>query len=220
MTSSKNKHKFDYEFINNMKNPKLVQVGACDGVMADNVRKYILNRKIQSLLIEPVSYNFEMLKKNYKDEYVRLENTAIDVESRTREITYFVDSPGNSHAIGLASFYSTGWEKKYTKQMRKEIVNCETLDTVLTRNAMLDANVFQIDTEGHDYHIVKQIPFEKHVNAEFFLASEHFWDPNTEDVNNEKEALVAKLINLGFHVEFIYGRRAGSRNGLQVKNDS
>ena len=43
-----------------------------------------------------------------------------------------------------------------------ETVMCETLPTVLRRNHVTSIDVVQIDTEGYDFHVLKQLDFKKY----------------------------------------------------------
>ena len=211
------KHTYDYHLISNIKKRKLVQVGACDGVMADNVRRYILSHQIESLLIEPISYNYNLLVDNYKDcDFVRHTKIAVDEQAGYREMSFFHKIPGKDHMIGVASFYDIDWKREFPNHVMNELVECDTLNNILQKFNMLDANIFQIDTEGHDYHIVKQIDFDKHANNDFYMVSEHFWDQFTGEFESQKKDLVEKLRKLKFKVETIYGKRGKQPSGLQV----
>lgn len=211
------KYSYDYYTINGFSKKKLVQIGACDGVMADNVRELIVSFNIESLLVEPVSYNYNRLVENYKNiDCVKLIQCAIDDQEGTRDITYFESVPGADHMIGVASFYDTQWKKVFPNSWKTETVKCKPLSLVLSQNKMSDANIYQIDTEGHDYHIVKQLDFSSYINKDFFLVSEHFWDDLTLEFDTQKKEIIDQITSMGFDVKTIYGRRSGNKNGLQV----
>jgi FkbM family methyltransferase len=147
---------------------------------------------------------------------VNLLQCAIDDHDGTREITYFENVPGADHMIGVASFYDTQWKSMYPNAWKTETVPCRTLASVLTQFGMEDANIYQIDTEGHDYHIIKQIDFFMHLEKDFFLVSEHFWDSSTAEFDIQKNNLLEQLTNMGFYIETIYGRRSGNKTGIQI----
>ena len=64
-------------FIENKIN-NIVQIGANDGVIFDDLNEFINRYEIQSLLVEPIKDNFDKLKEKYiNSNFVTLENSAI-----------------------------------------------------------------------------------------------------------------------------------------------
>lgn len=145
-----------------------IQIGANDGTKKDHITELIKKHHWHGILVEPVPHLFEKLKATYADYDVHLENAAITSQNGFQPI-YRIQ--GNDSTLpdwhdGLASL-----DKKVILSHVDSIPEIESLiidETIktLTFTALLnkyeinEINILHIDTEGHDYEILKTIDFE------------------------------------------------------------
>ena len=141
----------------------VVQIGANDGISNDPVRKLILDHRLPGLLVEPVPYLFERLKENYKDQR-QLEYRRCAIGRHDGTITMFAfarDNPFPSWAQGLAGVSRRHMESfglaNADKFIEKLKVPAVTLDSLLASYRNQEIGLLQIDTEGFDAEIVRQV---------------------------------------------------------------
>ncbi len=146
-----------------------VQIGANDGVSHDPIRSFIKKHHWSGVLIEPVPWIFEQLKKNYQDDkQLQFENVAIS--QHDGESTLFVVRKNDAFpdwANELASFNKDvllshaplipGLES-HVEGLR---VTTLSVPTLLKRHAIDRIDVLQIDTEGYDYEILKMFDLKR-----------------------------------------------------------
>lgn len=164
----------------NKKKLTFVQIGAMDGKSFDPIYKYIQKYKWKGILVEPLPDYFQELKANYLalSENLIFENFAIDVDERPKKI-YRIDPIAIKEGLvpewakGVSSFYvnrnAIGGrlisEKEYSnlkKYIIEEIVDCISFNTLLKKNNFKKFDLLQIDTEGHDYQILRQVDLRLH----------------------------------------------------------
>jgi FkbM family methyltransferase len=146
----------------------VVQVGANDGVMSDPVRGTVLNLGLPALFVEPLPDLFERLKKNYAGHsQVTFVNAA--VSTRSGEADIFRISPAATHlpdwTQGLASFDKSvllkhqnwpGVGANFADLIEQVQVPVVTMRQLLDDHPSADpVLVLQVDTEGHDYQVVR-----------------------------------------------------------------
>jgi FkbM family methyltransferase len=156
-----------------------IQVGSNNGVTADPISRFIINRQWNGVLIEPVPYLFTELLENYKPYSDRLifENSAIaDVngelkfyrlrKSDNKDLPYWYDQLGSfnkevveKHRDSIPGFDELFFEDK---------VNAITFNDLLQKHKIENVDFIQIDTEGYDYEILKLIPYSS-MNVEFIM---------------------------------------------------
>jgi FkbM family methyltransferase len=138
----------------------VVQIGACDGLMADPIHDWIQKNHWRGVLVEPQKLEFERLKRTYQNELdrVALENVAIaDVEG-TRTLYRVKDSELTAAwKRGTASLLHRPDSEGFTAEQ----VPCITLETLLQRHQVSRIDLLQVDVEGYDFEIIKLINFEK-----------------------------------------------------------
>jgi len=159
-----------------------VEIGAYDGIAADPAREFILKYKWKGILIEPIPYIFETLKKNYEGhQQLIFENIAISNDDNDRIIYY--STPEFQATVSskkwpiqrrmltaISSFQQDTWlnvkrSKREIKWFRNEIipnmvalkVPCMSLQSFFDKHGIKELDLLQIDTEGFDYEIIKQI---------------------------------------------------------------
>ena len=155
----------------NQKNVFVMNVGAMDGVLFDEMIGYTNMYNFKGLYVEPIPYLFEKLKNNIKDGL--FENSAIsdyngEIEMMTikREVIdsglvhncFYGMSAVYPPKNGLGSEFDRPTVEKYGEIVK---VNCITWETLLQKHNVQDIDVIKIDAEGHDYKIFKQIDLQK-----------------------------------------------------------
>ena len=139
----------------------VLQIGACDGVMADPIHTWIKKYRWQGILVEPQREEFERLKINYRDnDNLGFENVAIAEHSGLRPLYKVKDENIEaSWQRGVASLLpKPGLEKQDV--VTTEMVQCVTFDTLLNRHQVKRIDLLQIDVEGYDYELLKLFDFE------------------------------------------------------------
>jgi FkbM family methyltransferase len=147
-----------------------IQIGANDGISFDDLFDFVTKRKSYGVLLEPVKSYFEELKINYSvcPKVVPV-NMAVFHKKDVLDI-YKVDPSKSSYypdwAKGIASFDKDHYKKL---NIKKEHIIIEKVEADHLMN-IIDANfkedysnldLFQVDTEGFDYDVIKMIDFKK-----------------------------------------------------------
>jgi FkbM family methyltransferase len=180
-----------YEIVN------FLQIGAFDGVSYDEMHDTVCDDlKFKGLLIEPMQTPFQELLKTYQHRTDwKFENIAITEKKEIRQVWTIPYELKNSEnvpdwAIGCSTLLQNSNSlfgkhcnkaefdalKKFTKI---EFVQCDYLESILLKHDFLKHDIIQIDTEGYDWLIIKQLNLEnncpKVINFEFFnLTNEHY----------------------------------------------
>ncbi|MBI4120848.1 MAG: FkbM family methyltransferase [Parcubacteria group bacterium] len=145
-----------------------VQIGANDGVLADPLRYFILKYHWQGVFLEPIPSIFELLQKNYAGaKGLYFENVAIANEVKEEKIYYIENSDRLINWCGAIGSFSKehvlkhGWAIPNIEQFVKEVmVKCITFPQLLEKYHIAALDLVCIDTEGFDFEIIKQIPFD------------------------------------------------------------
>jgi FkbM family methyltransferase len=137
----------------------VLQIGACDGVMADPIYHIINKYGWSGLLVEPQKSEFENLKLNYiKNKNIKLENVAISDSIRDRKLYKLEDKEiKDDWQRGTASFLDKPRFGSF------EIVKCVTFENLLKRNNVNEIDLLQIDVEGYDFELLKMFDFSKYM---------------------------------------------------------
>jgi FkbM family methyltransferase len=141
-----------------------VQIGANDGVRSDPLRPLILKHALPGLLIEPLPDYFDALRRNYADQTdLVFEQTAIGASEGTLELARFKpDAPIHDDMHGLASSDTTRMERFARERgldshLEKVSVPCTRLGALMKKHAIAAIDLLQIDVEGHEYVILRDI---------------------------------------------------------------
>jgi FkbM family methyltransferase len=155
-----------------------VEIGAMDGIQHDPLYDPIQKYGWRGLLIEPLPDLFAELQDTYRGkEGIHMENVAVADEPGTKTL-FRVDPKAvrtgkvPDWAKGISSFYQDrnaiggqGISRAEFDCIRphvlEENVPCDTLANILRRHGVIKIDVLQIDVEGYDYHILKQLDFEQ-----------------------------------------------------------
>lgn len=154
------------------KRVKFIQIGAFDGIYADNYYKFIRNSSWEGILIEPMPVAYDKLIRNYnkvRDSGLVFLNCAISLRNGLKELYYFSDVD-ESHKdykalIALSSFNREHLlkfnELAQGRNISSTMVDCFRLMDVVNKYDYWDLDVLFIDTEGYDYEILRTLDFNE-----------------------------------------------------------
>ena len=147
----------------------LIQIGANDGLMDDPVRRSIVSLGLPALLVEPLPDLFERLRSNYSDQSnIHFANVAVSETPGQAEMFRVRPSAKGfpEWVHGLASFNKgvllthRNWKgvdaREFDAAIESVRVPVITMAQLLAKHPQI-TNVMglQIDTEGHDYTVVR-----------------------------------------------------------------
>ena len=168
--------------------PVFVKVGANDGITGDPCSDILLaNTNWTGLLIEPVPYCFDRLKLSFQDSRrFRLEQVAIGAAADQINF-YYVDPKANQNLPDLPTWFDQlgSFERNHIVKhldgaLEPFIIECKVqvlpLSEVLVRNGIQDVHLLHVDTEGHDYEVLKTVDFTNHAPLSIFLEHKHLSD--------------------------------------------
>ncbi|MFA5155121.1 MAG: FkbM family methyltransferase [Patescibacteria group bacterium] len=146
-----------------------VQIGSNNGKAGAILYYFSKIYKWHGLLVEPVQYLFEELKENYRNSPdIAFENIAISDHDGV-ETFYRVEKnnePGNPRWYEqLGSFHKEVVLKhrclvpNIDKHLISERIPVMSFQNLLKKYAVGKIDLLHIDTEGHDYQIIQNIPF-------------------------------------------------------------
>jgi FkbM family methyltransferase len=158
----------------------IVQIGSNDGVTGDPVFPLLRdNPSWGALLVEPVPFLFEQLKRNYAgNKTVQFENVAVSGEAGKKSFHY-VDPAARQHIPDLpfwfdqlGSFDRGHIIRHIGSALERLIVTTEVpalpLEDLFERHHVSRIDVLHIDAEGHDWIILQQLD-QKRFRPEFIL---------------------------------------------------
>lgn len=150
-----------------------VEIGANDGKQHDFLRPHILAREWRGVMVEPVPYVFERLRRNYGDiDRVALENLAIADRDGTAPFYHLAEADGHereqlpSWYDGIGSFSREavlGHSAKIADLPRRLVqreVPTLTFATLCERHDLDRVDLLLIDAEGYDHELLRQIDLD------------------------------------------------------------
>jgi len=149
----------------------VLQIGAMDGKTFDPIHQYITQYNWQGLLVEPIEQHFQALQLTYRDHpQLQLVQTAIGENDGQTTMHYIPKELIESHHLpkwshGLASFYTSKNALAFESIqpfVKQHTVQCIRLQSLLTHYQVKQIDLLQIDAEGYDYHVLKQLDFERY----------------------------------------------------------
>lgn len=167
-------HNLFYDFVESKKEMNFVQIGANDGVQADNINQYI-SSKWTGCLIEPIPFYYDKLVQQYCDYSANLKffNCAISNSDGSMDIYYLNpdvldDLPLWCHGLGtfnkdrLINQVEGFFEQRshLEKYIIKTQVPVYTFEQFAKKNEIYMIDLLAMDTEGHDYIILNSIDFK------------------------------------------------------------
>lgn len=158
--------------------PSILVIGAMDGHSFDDMTGYFITYEWSGLFVEPIKYQFDRLKQfhdslNYAHS-CKYENCAISEHNGSIQMLTIDTGAiergeihpcfGGMSAVypprnGLASEGDAAVVAKYGKVLD---VPCKTLQTVLDKHQISHIDIIQVDTEGWDWKILKQLDFSRY----------------------------------------------------------
>lgn len=169
-----------------------VEIGANDGVQHDHLRPFVLHGNWRGIMVEPVPYVFERLRRNYEGiDRVALENAAITADGDD-DLPFFhlCDAPPDERATlpdwydGVGSFSRAAILSHadaipdVADRVVESRVAALTFDTLLERHGAPPVDLIVIDAEGYDAEIIRSIDFERH-NPKLVLYEHYHLDAET-----------------------------------------
>jgi FkbM family methyltransferase len=152
------------------KKVSFVQVGANDGESNDLISQYAIPDKWEGVLIEPVPHLYEKLVERYKsNEHIECRNIALSDHEGSAKF-YFLDVSGDedlpSWADEVGSFHIEIIKKhkaipNLEERIRSIDVKTQTFESMLKDTRLSKVDLILIDTEGHDYMVLKTINLKK-----------------------------------------------------------
>ena len=146
-----------------------VEIGSNDGEQHDHLRPFILSRPWRGIMVEPVPYVFERLRRNYESQgRIELENVAVAEEDGQLPFYYLVEPtqeeretlPDWYDGIGSFSRDAVVGHAAHIPDIESRIVSSEvtalTFESLCRRNRVERVDLLLIDTEGHDWQILQQ----------------------------------------------------------------
>ncbi len=163
------------------KSPFFVQVGANDGLQADLIHHFVRHYGWRGIAVEPVPQFFEALVKNYAGvEGLVFENKAIAEAEGWLPIYRLRDNDTLPEwHRGLASFdrniilSHAGEIPGIESYIVEEMVEAVSLPTLLASHDVSRIDLVLIDTEGHDYKVLKQFDFGTYCPALVIYENKH-----------------------------------------------
>lgn len=147
-----------------------IQVGANDGVSFDDLFDFVKERKSHGVVIEPIKSYFEELTNNYLIcPNVVPVNKAVYHQKDILDI-YKINPDKSSNypdwVKGIASFNKEHHKKLNIKEedIIIEKVKADHLMSIIEesfKSNYYSVDLFQVDTEGFDYDVIKMIDFKK-----------------------------------------------------------
>jgi len=189
-------HELNYELNNDI---FFCEIGAFDGKRFDDLYDYIQQYKWKGILVEPLKDAFKKLKENYKNiKGLKYENSAITEQNKIKNIKRVINRKENK-LPGWLDGSSSFFDNKHTKKFNfiEEPVKCITFLSLVKKHNIKRIDVLQIDTEGYDLKIFKQIiPYFK----PYFIKIEYI------HLNkNDRKILKTMLLENGYEVSSKYG---------------
>lgn len=162
-----------------------IEIGSNDGDQHDHLQPLIRARAWTGLMVEPVPYVFERLRRNYGDlERVTLENAAI--ADRDGQLPFYhLREAGPQERARLPSWYdgigslsraNVGSHRRHIPDIDERIVRsdvpCLTFESLCRKHGVEAIDLLLIDTEGYDAQILRSIDFA--IRRPRLLVYEHF----------------------------------------------
>jgi FkbM family methyltransferase len=174
--------------------PVFVKVGANDGISGDPVSDILFaHEKWKGLLIEPVPFVFDRLRKNFGDsrKYI-VEQVAIGA-STGKATFYYVDGKAIDSLPDLPTWYDQlgSFNKDHIARhldgvLTPFILECQvdvlSLPEVLKRNGIQDVHLLHIDCEGYDYEVLKTIDLASAAPAAILIEYKHLLDDDAMEL--------------------------------------
>ena len=194
-----------------MKDFGLVVIGAHFGVWLESEITKYQNQSI--LLVEPVPYNYNKLKDNFKNtKNIEICTNAIFSENKLDKFYYVKEKSipklGKHWASGIGSFNKDHILNHKTKRFKIEPEDIDeieikfiTFDDLIENYSIQSIDRLQIDVEGAEFEILNSIDYKKIKINSLQFESKHF--DGTFKEGEKLEKIKKKLISEGYNLNQI-----------------
>ena len=194
-----------------MKDFGLVVIGAHFGVWLESEITKYKNQNI--LLVEPVPYNYNKLKDNFKDiKDIHICTNAIFSENKLDKFYYVNENSipklGKHWASGIGSFNKDHILNHKTKRFKIEPEDIDeieikfiTFDDLIENYSIQSIDKLQIDVEGAEFEILNSINYKKTEINSLQFESKHF--DGTFKEGEKLEKIKKRLILEGYNLNQI-----------------
>jgi FkbM family methyltransferase len=189
----------------------LVVIGAHFGVWLESEITKYQNQSI--LLVEPVPYNYNKLKDNFKNtKNIEICTNAIFSENKLDKFYYVnensISKLGKHWASGIGSFNKDHILNHKTKRFKIEPEDIDeieikfiTFDDLIENYSIQSIDKLQIDVEGAEFEILNSIDYKKTKINSLQFESKHF--DGTFKEGEKLEKIKKKLISEGYNLNQI-----------------
>ena len=155
-----------------VENPFFVQIGANDGITGDPIYQFVIKHKLKGICVEPQIEAFKKLQETYRNYPVNCINALIGDKP-----FYIVK--------GKSAWASFDKQRLQTRGEIEEIHPPKLSFKELVKD-LEKIDFLQIDAEGYDYEILKELDF-KRFKPQIINLESHYFDDRTR---KECEALL------------------------------
>jgi FkbM family methyltransferase len=147
---------------------KALEIGAMDGVRFDALHPYLKQGRFEAVVVEPVAEMFELLSQTYADcPNVACVRAAIADRSGPLRLYRISSDDIVKHKLpewihGVTSAVKGPVLSYFADHVREETVRGLTFEDFAAEIRLAGFDVLQIDTEGYDWNVLKQIDLKKH----------------------------------------------------------
>jgi FkbM family methyltransferase len=142
---------------------RFLQIGANDGVLNDPIRNLVIQHRLPGLLVEPLPDIFARLQENYAGQPgITFEQCAVGEVDGDSTLYRVRPDPGLPDWLrGIASFDRNHLTSRkfgfpdLERHVEPVKIAVLTLPSLLNKHGIAEVDLLQIDTEGHDCHIVR-----------------------------------------------------------------
>jgi len=149
-----------------------IQVGSNDAQRDDPLQRFITSHRWRGIMVEPVPYVFERLKRHYGESpNLILENVAIAERDGDTDFYYLeqANDPLLPEWYDRIGSLSTDVFLKHQvhipnimERIVKRTVPCLTFESLCRKHNIEHIDLVHIDAEGYDFEIIKLIDFTSH----------------------------------------------------------
>jgi FkbM family methyltransferase len=152
-----------------------VEIGSNDGEQHDHLRPFILSTGWHGIMVEPVPYVFRRLQKNYEGlGRVTLANVAVASEDGELPFFHLAEAdpaerdalPSWYDCIGSFSREAVLGHAEHipdiASRVREIRVPALSFSSLLARYGLARVDLVLVDTEGHDFEVLRGADLERH----------------------------------------------------------
>jgi FkbM family methyltransferase len=153
---------------------RFIEIGANDGQRLDPLSSYIAGSEWTGVMVEPVPYVFERLRRHFEgNDRIAVENAAIAESGGTRPFYHLAEDAGDEGGSPVWWYDAIGsFERDHLykhesvipnleSRVRQIDVDCMTVAELVDKHGMDGVDLILIDTEGYDAEIIASIDFER-----------------------------------------------------------